>query len=102
MLLHLGGDEMVSLRDIISIMDFKISQMSKTTQEFLNIAQEEGFIKKISKEECKSFVLAEVNNKTIVYFSPISSITLFKRMDFINNMGKVDKGTEGVNYGSSK
>ncbi|MCR1899240.1 DUF370 domain-containing protein [Irregularibacter muris] len=91
MLLHLGGDEMVSFKDVIAVMNLEIAQMSKETVEFLDIAREEGFIKRISKEEPKSFVLAEVNHKSIIYFSPISSNTLIKRMGFMDKVKKCNK-----------
>ncbi len=70
---------MVSLKDIISIIDAKTAMMSKDTREFLKIAEEEGFVKKISQEPPKSFILAEIKKSTVVFFSPISSITLMKR-----------------------
>jgi len=86
MFIHLGGDTVISLKDVISIMDIESSNLSNTTKEFLSIAEDEGFIKKISEDEPKSFILTEKNNKTIIYLSPISSVTLYKRAGFIDNI----------------
>ncbi len=86
MFIHLGGDVVISLRDIISIMDIESSNKSNYTREFLKTAEDEGFIRRISKDEEKSFVLAEKDKKTIIYLSPISSVTLYKRAGFIDNI----------------
>jgi extracellular matrix regulatory protein B len=86
MFIHLGGDIVISINDVISIMDVESSNLSNTTKEFLSIADDEGFIRKISEDEPKSFILTEKDNKTIIYLSPISSVTLLKRASFINNI----------------
>jgi hypothetical protein len=86
MFIHLGGDTVISLKDVISIMDIESSNLSSTTKEFLSISEDEGFIQKISEDEPKSFILTEKNNKTIIYLSPISSVTLYKRAGFIDNI----------------
>lgn len=75
MFLHLGGDVMVFKKDIIAILDVRTKQ-SPATKEFMEIAQDEDFIKKISSEDKeKSFI---ITNKEI-YLSPISCSTLKKR-----------------------
>jgi len=86
MFMHLGGDVVISLKDIISIMDIESSNISNNTKEFLKTAEDEGFIRRISEDEAKSFVLAEKNKKTIIYLSPISSVTLYKRAGFIDDI----------------
>lgn len=80
MFLHLGGDVVVNLSDVIAIFDLDVTSTSKTTREFLAIAEEEGFVINVSKEDLpKSFVLAETNKISKVFISPISSATLLKR-----------------------
>jgi len=80
MFLHLGGDTVVNLSDVIAIFDLDVTSTSKTTREFLTIAEEEGFVINVSEEDLpKSFVLAETNKKSKVFISPISSATLLKR-----------------------
>lgn len=86
MFMHLGGDVVISIKDIICIMDIESSNISNTTKEFLKTAEDEGFIKNISADEPKSFILTEKQNKTIIYLSPISSVTLFKRAGFIEDI----------------
>ena len=79
MYLHLGGDTVVSLKDVIAIFDLDITSISKITREFLHIAEEEGFVVNVSEDLPKSYVLAEINQKSRVYISPISASTLLKR-----------------------
>lgn len=86
MFLHLGGDVVIPLKDIISIMNIESSNKSSNTREFLKTAEDEGFIRKISEDEEKSFILTEKDKKTIIYLSPISSVTLYKRAGFIDDI----------------
>ena len=83
MLLHLGGDVVIPKKEIIAIIDIKNKSKSKSTEEFLQTADEEGFIKHVAapgKE--KSFI---ITNKYI-YLSPISASTLKKRAENIKKM----------------
>lgn len=87
--IHLGGDIVVNKKDILGIFDIKISVKSKTTKKFLNICNEEGFVSEITKDATRSFIIVDIkgqrkNNEKkysnlIVYYSPISSLTLQKR-----------------------
>ncbi len=86
MFIHLGGDVVVPLNNIIAIMDMESSSLSHNTREFLQTAEDEGFIKKISNDKPKSFILSEKDNNTIIYLSPISSVTLQKRSKFIDSV----------------
>ncbi|GAX88719.1 extracellular matrix regulator RemB [Effusibacillus lacus] len=79
MFIHLGGDVMVPSKEVIAIFDLKMKESADATREFLNVAEEEGFIVVIDENESKSFVVT--NRK--VYFSPISSLTLKKRAGFV-------------------
>ncbi|MGM0471166.1 MAG: extracellular matrix regulator RemB [Bacillota bacterium] len=81
MLLHLGNDNMIPTDEVVMIADLE-STASEITEEFLQIAQEEGFIKDYAAGEAKSFVLT---NETI-YYSNISSKTLRKRMNFTDRL----------------
>ena len=49
------------------------------------MAEEDGFVERISKESPKSFVIAEVNKMSKAYLSPISSSTLTKRTNIDYN-----------------
>lgn len=75
MFLHIGNSRVVSLQEIIGIFNLEIKSNQVNTQ-FLESRPGE----KISKEEEKglnSFVITTKN----VYYSPISPLTLQKRIE---------------------
>jgi len=78
------------MKDVIAIFDIETSMTSEVNKEFLEIAKEEGFIKKISKNDPKTFVLAELDHKTMIFLSPISSSTLLKRTGFVKNISSTN------------
>ena len=79
MFLHLGENVVVPIKDIIGIFDLQNTMYSSDTIQFLRLAEEDGFVERITEEQPKSFIIAEVDNKSKIYFSPISSTTLTKR-----------------------
>ena len=79
MFLHLGENVVVPIKDIIGIFDLQNTMYSSDTIQFLRLAEEDGFVERITDEQPKSFIIAEVDNKSKIYFSPISSTTLTKR-----------------------
>ncbi|KYH28027.1 MULTISPECIES: extracellular matrix regulator RemB [Clostridium] len=79
MFLHLGENVVVPLKDIIGIFDIESTMYSTDTIQFLRMAEEDGFVERITKDTPKSFVVAEVDKKSKIYLSPISSSTLTKR-----------------------
>lgn len=81
MFLHLGENVVVPIKDIIGIFDLQNTIYSSDTIQFLRLAEEDGFVERITSEKPKSFIIAEVNNKSKIYLSPISSTTLTKRTD---------------------
>lgn len=85
MFLHLGENVVVPIKDIIGIFDFETTTYSSDTSSFLRMAEEDGFVERISKDKPKSFVIAEVNKKSKIYLSPISSSTLTKRTNINYN-----------------
>lgn len=85
MFLHLGENVVVPVKDIIGIFDFETTTYSSDTSSFLRMAEEDGFVERISKEKPKSFVIAEVNKMSKIYLSPISSSTLTKRTNINYN-----------------
>jgi hypothetical protein len=54
----------------------------------LNVSEEEGFIENISEDLPKSFIVTEFENKIKIFLSNISSVTLNKRKNFIDNITK--------------
>lgn len=81
MFLHLGENVVVPVKDVIGIFDIQSAMDSSDTIQFLRMADEDGFVERITNEKPKSFVIAEVNKMSRVYLSPISSSTLTKRTD---------------------
>jgi hypothetical protein len=79
MFLHLGENVVVPIKDIIGIFDVESSMYSSDTSQFLRLAEEDGFVERINDEQPKSIIVAEVEKKSIIYLSPISSKTLTKR-----------------------
>lgn len=83
MFLHLGENVVVPIKDVIGIFDIETTTYSSDTSQFLRMAEEDGFVERITNEKPKSFVIAEVNKKSKIYLSPISSSTLSKRSEII-------------------
>lgn len=81
MFLHLGENVVVPIKDIIGIFDLQNTMYSSDTIQFLRLAEEDGFVERITNERPKSFIIAEVDNMSKIYLSPISSTTLTKRTD---------------------
>lgn len=97
MLLHLGKDVVIPLRDIIAIIDKKSSFKSEYTQRFFERAAENEHIEHISdKNDVKTYILTDrlerdknsgkKIRKNIIYTSNISSSTLKKRAGFVDNI----------------
>ncbi|MCG0275087.1 MAG: DUF370 domain-containing protein [Thermosediminibacteraceae bacterium] len=80
MFIHIGKNTVVRTRDIIMVLDKECTQF-RDTSDFLQLAKEEGFVVP-GEEEGKSIIVTDDK----IYFSPISSITLLKRSNFIKNI----------------
>lgn len=85
MFLHLGENVVVPIKDIIGIFDLQNTIYSSDTIQFLRLAEEDGFVQRITDEKPKSFIIAEVDKMSKVFLSPISSTTLTKRTDIDYN-----------------
>ncbi len=82
MILHLGGDAVAPVEDVIVIMSMKSAMQSDSNREFIKTAKEKGFVKYLSDDPPKSLILAEINKKTVLFLSPISSETLLRRSEY--------------------
>lgn len=91
MFLHIGGEYVIPVKNIIAIMDLETTSISKDTREFLKVAEEEGFVKGVTDEIPKSYIITEFNKKSEIYLSAISSVTLQKRAKILGGMKKIDK-----------
>jgi regulator of extracellular matrix RemA (YlzA/DUF370 family) len=81
MFLHVGADVVVSLKRVVAIFDLKSSQTAEATRAFITKAHQNKMVTDIAGGEAKSLVLTDSE----VYLSPISSLTLMKRADFLNS-----------------
>lgn len=80
MILHIGEEKVVFMKDIIAIMDIEKTTTSNNTREFLKYCQEKGMVKTIGTDIPKSFIITMQDGKQTVYLSPISTATLSKRI----------------------
>lgn len=95
MFLHIGKDIVIPTKDIIAIVDVESMEESEANREFFSIALEEGFMVE-TPENPKSYIITEKTDckkdlkrgktKTEIYSSSISSSTLLKRANFIDNI----------------
>ncbi|AET65769.1 hypothetical protein Desor_0005 [Desulfosporosinus orientis DSM 765] len=80
MYLHLGGDVLIKKEDIVAIIDLEMTKISQINRIFLskmkNYHKNICYISEPGRE--KTLIIA-IND---LYFSPISSLTLFKRSAF--------------------
>ena len=81
MYLHLGCDTVVNTKNIISILDLESTSVSKYSKEFLKIVEEEGFVRNVSEEIPKTYIVCEKKKEKKVYISQLSSQTLYKRAE---------------------
>ena len=84
MYLHLGKDTVVNTKHIIAILDLESASISKNTRDFLKIVEEEGFVRNVSEEIPKTFVLCEIDGQSVIYITNISSKALSGRTELYN------------------
>lgn len=83
MFLHLGANVVIPKKDVIMLIDLKTASKAEGTKEFIQLMKKEGYVV-VGEGEEKSMVLCTHMN----YFSPISSNTLKKRADSLQEMIK--------------
>ncbi len=81
MYLHLGNDVSVNTKNIIAILDLESTSVSKHTRDFLKLVEEEGFVRNVSEEIPRTFVLCEINGQSVIYITNISSRALAGRAE---------------------
>lgn len=81
MYLHLGKDTVVNTKNIIAILDLDSTSVSGHTRDFLRIVEEEGFVRNVSEELPKTFVLCEIEGQSVIYITNISSKALAGRTE---------------------
>ena len=84
MYLHLGEGTIVKNKDIIGIFDLDTTTVMKSSRIFLNTAEKEKRTVTVYFELPKSFVVrGKKKEKTKVYISQLSTVTLEKRIENI-------------------
>ena len=83
MFVHIGDSGCICDKDIIGIFDLEVTTTMRTTGDFLHTSAEKGYTENVVSrgEMPKSFILAEVNGETKVYISPVSTQTIYKRIN---------------------
>ena len=79
MVLHIGKDVMVPLKDVVFILDYKEAKTNDDTNNTLKKLGDIAHIIYIDKFNIKSVVVTRFLNKFFIYYSPISPSTLYKR-----------------------
>ena len=82
MFIHLGGETLVSTKNIIIILNHENNTKENTTSEFLKKIQGKAKIVKLEGDSYKAVVITD----NTVYLSPISSMTLKKRSEFVDSL----------------
>ncbi|TGE34033.1 extracellular matrix/biofilm biosynthesis regulator RemA family protein [Desulfosporosinus sp. Sb-LF] len=83
MYLHLGSDVLIKKDKIVAIIDLETTKEGKTSKKIINDIKDNkkvNYISELGKEKTLIITSSEY------YFSPISSITLFKRSFFKNRV----------------
>lgn len=75
MYIFLGGDTVISTKDIIGIFDMDTSTVNKATRDYLSIAEKNKKIIYVNYELPKSFIVCSDK----IYVCPLNTATLLKR-----------------------
>ncbi len=80
MYIHLGGNVIVSGRDLLYIFDVKAFHQSKVNRELLRNMEAAGRVVTLEKGKSRSVIFIKGNNQsTKIYYSPITAFTLLRR-----------------------
>ncbi|GAA4724535.1 extracellular matrix regulator RemB [Brevibacillus fulvus] len=82
MFIHIGGDTVVSAKDVIAILDHQSVKASQSNLRFLEDEKKIKHVVENSLEETKSYVIT----KNAIYCSPISCHTLKRRAQIKNSL----------------
>lgn len=78
MYVHLGGELVVAVGEVVAVLDVRALEASEITREFVDrAAAERRLLGEGLRPECKALVVTRAGT---VYTSPISALTLARRM----------------------
>ncbi|ASK61759.1 DUF370 domain-containing protein [Virgibacillus phasianinus] len=89
MFIHIGNDNVIQSKDVVSIIDRNIISSSSIMEEMIERATKAKLIV-TPKEEAKSVVITN----DYIYFSSLSVATLKKRASMISTISKLDDYTD--------
>ena len=79
MVLHIGKDAIVPLKDVVFILDYKEARSNDDTNNALKKLEDIAHNIYIEKYNIKSVVVTRFLDKFFIYYTPISPATLYKR-----------------------
>ncbi|MFZ3577663.1 extracellular matrix regulator RemB [Virgibacillus sp. DJP39] len=91
MFIHIGNDNVIRSKDVISIIDRNIISSSSIMEEMIERATKEKSIV-APTEEAKSVVITN----DLIYFSSLSVATLKKRASMISTISKLDNFSDEI------
>ncbi|WP_088104613.1 extracellular matrix regulator RemB [Halalkalibacter urbisdiaboli] len=91
MFIHLGGDIIIRSKEIITILNHDVQEMSSVTKGFLKQEEKKKKNVTISADFIKSIVITD----EAIYYSPVSSVTLNRRAQVVSDFeSQLDKEQE--------
>lgn len=76
MYIHLGGDTVISTKNIIGIFDMDTSTVNKATRDYLSNAEKNNKVVYVNYDLPKSFIVC----RDKIYVCPLNTATLLKRV----------------------
>lgn len=84
MFLHIGEGKILNKKEIVGVFDLENTSTSKKTREFLRKNEKKRNVVYVSEEIPKTFIITKDEK---VYISQISSQTLYKRSERVDEFG---------------
>ncbi|MCM1114842.1 MAG: DUF370 domain-containing protein [Clostridium sp.] len=75
MYIYLGGDTVLSTKEIIGVFDMDTSTVNKATRDYLSKAEKEKKVVYVNYELPKSFIVC----RDKIYVCPLNTATILKR-----------------------
>ena len=87
MFLHIGEGKLLKKSDIVAVLDLETTSIGKKTKEFLRKCEKNKETEYLSYEIPITYVICEKKGKRKVYMTQLSSQTLYKRAERIEDFG---------------
>lgn len=80
MYVNIGGDVMIKKDEILGVFDIDKLTVYKVNRNYLSNSEKKGKIISVTQKIPKSFIVCEKDLKNTIYISPLTPITLNKRL----------------------